>query len=106
MPRIIPSAPSSFKSDATEVKRLIPFFSEKLSQVNQSYYTFERKYNAVLYALEHFRIYLLARPFRLKSDHRALQFLRSKKPTISARIAGLFDTLYADRVPNADQVRA
>ena len=39
------------------------------------------------------RVYLLARPFRLCTDHRALQWLFSKEPKTSARITGWFATL-------------
>ena len=38
-------------------------------------------------------VYLLARPFRLITDHRALQWLFSKEPKASARISGWLATL-------------
>ena len=38
-------------------------------------------------------MYLLARPFRLRTDHRALQWLLSKEPKVSARISGWLATL-------------
>ena len=44
-------------------------------------------------ALEHFRVYLLARPFGLRTDYRALQWLFSKKIKASARISGWLATL-------------
>ena len=38
-------------------------------------------------AVEQVRVYLLDRPFRLRTDHRALQWLLSKEPTASARVS-------------------
>ena len=79
--------------DTAGVERPISFFSKKLSSGQRNYFTFERECLAVVCALEHFRVYLLARPFRLRTDHRALQWLFSKKPKASARISGWLATL-------------
>ena len=61
--------------------------------MQRNYSTFERECLAVVCAFEHFRVYLLARPFRLRTDHRALQWLFSKEPKASARISGWLATL-------------
>ena len=79
--------------DTTGVERPISFFSKKLSSAQRNYSTFERECFAVVCALEHFRVYLLARPFRLRIDHRALQWLVSKEPKASVRISGWLATL-------------
>ena len=55
--------------------------------------TFERECLAVVSALEHFRDYLLGRPFELRTDHKALQWLFSKEPKASARVSGWFAKL-------------
>ena len=79
--------------DTGGVERPISFFSKRLSSAQRNYSTFERECLAVVCALEHFRVYLLARPFRLRTDHRALQWLFSKEPKASARISGWLTTL-------------
>ena len=73
--------------DTAGVERPISFFSKKLSSAQRNYFTFERECLAVVCALEHFRVYLLARSFRLRTDHRALQWLFSREPKASARIS-------------------
>ena len=67
--------------------------SKMLSSAQRNYSTFERECLVVVCALEHFRVYLLARPFRLRTDHRALQCLFSKEPKASARISVWLGTL-------------
>ena len=73
--------------DTAGVERPISFFSKKLSSAQINYSIFERECLAVFCALEHFKVYLLARPFLLRTYHRALQWLFSKKPKASARIS-------------------
>ena len=58
--------------DTGGVERVIYFFSTKLSSAQRNYSTLEREILAVVCALEHFKVYLLARSFRLRTDHRAL----------------------------------
>ena len=79
--------------DTAKVERPISFFSKKLSSAQRNYSTFERKCLAVVCALEPFRFYLLGRPYSLRTDHRALQWLISKEPKASARISGWLATL-------------
>ena len=80
------------QSDTAGVERAISFFSKKLSPAQKNYSTFERECLAVVCALEHFRVYLLARPFRLHTDHRVLLWLFSE-PKASVRISGWLATL-------------
>ena len=79
--------------DTARVERPISFFSKNLSPAQRNYSTFKCECLAVVCALEHFRVYLLARPFRLRTDHRALQWLFSSVPYASARIFGWLATL-------------
>ena len=79
--------------DNSGVERAISFFSKKLSPAQQNYSTFERECLAIICALEHFRVHLLGRKFRLRTDHRALAWLFSKEPKASARICGWLATL-------------
>ena len=59
------------------VERPISFFSKKLSAPQQNYMTFKRECLAVVAAAQHFRVYLLGRPFILSNDHKALSWLFS-----------------------------
>ena len=78
--------------DANNVEREISFL-KKLSPAKKNDFTFEREGLSLTCALVHFRFYLLPRPFRLRTDHRALQWLFSKKPKASAKITGWLATL-------------
>ena len=79
--------------DNSGVERAISFFSKKLSPAHRNYSTFELKCLAIICAFEHFRVYLLGRKFRLSTDLRALAWLISKEPKVSARISGWLATL-------------
>ena len=81
------------KRNTAAVERPIFFFSKKLSSAQRNYSTFERECLAVVCALEHFRVYLLARPFRVRTDHRALQWLFLKEPKAPTRISRWLATL-------------
>ena len=74
--------------DNSGVERVISFFSKKLSPAQRNYSTFERECLAIICALERFRVYLLDRKIRLRTDTRALAWLFSKDPKASARISG------------------
>ena len=75
------------------MERPISFFSKKLSAPQQNYSTFESECLAVVAAAQHFRVYLLGRPFILRTDHKALSWLFSKEPKGSARVSGSIATL-------------
>ena len=68
-------------------------FLTKLSPALQNYSTLERECLTIICALVHFRVYLLRRRFRLRTDHRALAWWISKELKASARISGWFATL-------------
>ena len=76
------------QSDSDGIERAVSFFSKKLFPAQRNYSTFERECLAIICALVHFRVYLLGRRFRLRTDHRAMAWLFSKKPKSSARISG------------------
>ena len=48
------------------------YFSRKLNSARQKYTATEKEALAVVLAVEHFSIYLLARPFTIFTDHKAL----------------------------------
>ena len=75
------------------IERPISFFSKKLLSPQQNYSTFERECLSIVAAVTHFRVYLLARPFVLRTDHKALTWLFSKEPKASARISSWISTL-------------
>ena len=79
--------------DNAGVKRPISVISQKLSSAQRNYSTYERECLVFVCALEHFRVYLLPRPFRLRTDLHALKWLFSKEPKPSARISGWLATL-------------
>ena len=79
------------KEDGRE--RHVRYFSKKLSPTQKRYCTFEKECLGIVLSCEHFRVYLLARPFRLRTDHKALQWLYRHEPKSSSKIAGWIATL-------------
>ena len=67
------------------IERPIVFFVKKLLSPKQNYSTFERECLALVSAVTHFLVYLVARPFVLRIDHTTLTWLFSKDPIASAR---------------------
>ena len=53
----------------------VAFYSRALSQSERRYSTYEKKMLAVMKAMEHFRIYLIGRPYTLHTDHSKIRGL-------------------------------
>ncbi len=53
----------------------IAYFSKKLLHREERYSTVEKECLAIRLGVQAFRVYLLGRPFRVQTDHRALQWL-------------------------------
>lgn len=53
------------------VERAVSFYSKKFSAPEQNYCTFVRESLAAVPSLEHFRVYLLGRPFRQRTYYKA-----------------------------------
>ncbi|VDO88045.1 unnamed protein product [Schistosoma margrebowiei] len=58
-------------------ERVIAYASRRLDKGETRYSTTRRETLALVKILQHFRHYLLGRPFRVRTDYRALQWLRS-----------------------------
>ncbi|KAH9594390.1 hypothetical protein MS3_00005796 [Schistosoma haematobium] len=58
-------------------ERVIAYASRRLDKSEARYSTTRREMLALVKFLQHFRHYLLGKPFRVRTDHRALQWLRS-----------------------------
>ncbi|CAH8583579.1 unnamed protein product [Schistosoma haematobium] len=58
-------------------ERVIAYASRRLDKRETRYSTTRREMLALVKFSQHFRHYLLGRPFRVRTDHRALQWLRS-----------------------------
>ena len=69
------------------IERLISFYLKKLLSPQLNYSMFERECLAIVAAITHLRVYLLARPFVRRTDHKALTWLFSKEPKAIARIS-------------------
>ena len=53
----------------------IAYFSRKLLPREERYSTIEKECLAIKLAVQHFRVYLLGRPFVIQTDHRSLEWL-------------------------------
>ena len=58
------------------VERVIAYSSRKLSKPEKNYCVTRKELLAVVYYVKAFRMYLLGRPFLIRTDHSALQWLR------------------------------
>ena len=79
--------------DNSGIDRAFWFFLKKLSPAQQNYPTIELELFAINCEFERFQLYLHGRKVRLRTDHRALARLFSKKPKVCARISGWLSTL-------------
>lgn len=57
----------------------LAYYSRKLLPREQKYSTVEKECLAIKLAVEHFKIYLLGKPFTIHTDHRSLKWLNSFK---------------------------
>ena len=59
----------------------IAYFSRKVLPREQMYSTVDKECLAIRLGVQAFRVYLLGRPFKVQTDHRALQWLDCLKDT-------------------------
>jgi hypothetical protein len=55
--------------------RPVVYFSEKLNETKDKYYTYDKEFYAMIQALKKWRHYLIPKVFVLYSDNQALQFI-------------------------------
>ena len=60
------------------IERPVGFYSRKFSDAERRYGAYKRELLAIRDAIRHFRVYLLARPFTVRTDHRPLKSITSK----------------------------
>ncbi|KZS02628.1 Uncharacterized protein APZ42_000258, partial [Daphnia magna] len=57
----------------------IAYSSRQLTKAESKYETTKKEELALIYAIKHFRHYLLDKPFEIISDHRPLKWLKNQK---------------------------
>ena len=77
--------------DPNNKEHVIAYASRSLTDREKNYSATEKEALAIVFAVEHFRVYLLGRQFTLVTDHSALQWLQSVEP--KGRIARWLMTL-------------
>jgi hypothetical protein len=55
------------------------YFSEKLNDAKEKYYTYEKEFYTVIQSLKKWRYYLIPKEFVLYSDNKALQFITTQE---------------------------
>ena len=68
------------QTDDQGQERVISYASRSLSDREKAYSATEKEALAMIFAIDHFRVYLLGKEFTLVTDHSALQWLHSVEP--------------------------
>jgi hypothetical protein len=63
----------------SEERRLIAFFSEKLSGSMKNYSTYDLEFYAIVQSLKHCHHYLVQKEFILITDHEALKYINGQQ---------------------------
>ncbi|BHF72354.1 hypothetical protein SprV_0401541800 [Sparganum proliferum] len=67
------------QTDDNGLERVICFVSKTLTKPQRNYCTYRRELLAIVTFVKQFRPYLLGKPFVIRSDHKALQWLQNTK---------------------------
>ena len=74
-------------------ERVICYHSVTLSKAERNYCVTRRELLAIVQGVKHFHHYLVGRPFIVRTDHSALQWLRSLKDTADGQLARWLEQL-------------
>ena len=65
--------------DDESMERPVAFFSRKLLPQEERYSVIEKECLGIVAALRHFDVYLVGKPFKIVTDHRALRYLHTMR---------------------------
>ena len=65
--------------DDESMERPVAFFSRKLLPREERYSAIEKECLGIVAALRHFDVYLVGKPFKIVTDHRALRYLHTMR---------------------------
>lgn len=60
-------------------REVVEFYSKTFTECQRRYSTYEKEATAILAAVEHWKHFLIGRPFRIETDHKPLCWLLSKR---------------------------
>jgi RNase H-like domain found in reverse transcriptase len=70
------------EADSLPTLRVLAYASKTLNDAQRNYCVTRLELTAIIFGLKHFRQYLLGRKFFIRSDHAALQYLKTnREPT-------------------------
>ena len=76
-------------------ERVLAYFSEVLSKSRRNYCVTKKELYAIVRALKHFHHYLTVPPFIVRTDHAALQWLRTLRDSVEGQLARWLERLEA-----------
>lgn len=63
----------------SQAERLVAFMSKSLYEKNQTLSTYEKEMSAVVLAVQKWRLYVLGRHLKIKTDHQSLKYLLQQR---------------------------
>ena len=76
-------------------EKVLAYFSETLSKAERNYCATRRELLAIVKGMKHFHHYLTGRRFVVRSDHKALRWLRTLRDTVEGQLARWLERLEA-----------
>lgn len=85
-------------------REIIEFYSKAFNKCQQRYSTYEKEATAIVSAIEHWKHFLMGRPFRVETDHKPLCWLLSKRDCLG-KLGRMVDRLDEYQIENIAHIK-